>query len=419
MNTMRVDSRGNQLWKGEYERKDGRYEYRYVDRMGVQRSEYAVSLKQLRITEAKLAYREGLSILRDMKDVTLNAQFELWIAGKYNLRENTRQDYIYTYDTYVRNSLGKESVEEITTFDIKCHYVSLMKSRCISVETVAHIQNIVFQVLESAKESNLILNNPASHATKEFVRTHSKHISTKPGLSKQQAEHFLLFLKENELYKKWYPIFYVMTYSGLRLGEVTGLTWKDIDFKQQIIDVNHTLNYLNRKSGGGYYRINTPKTNAGFRQIPFGKEMTNVFQTIKDHQTKLGITCKREIDGYTDFVFLNRFGDVLSQAPLNRALTRAVTAYNAQAGSQCCCGDALLPHISCHCLRHTYANILCESGVNIKVMQRLLGHSDIQTTMSIYTNVTNDFLMQEYREKVVESGFLKYHNAAGFDINSK
>ena len=195
MNTMRVDSRGKQLWKGEYERKDGRYEYRYVDRMGVQKSEYAVPLKQLRITEAKLAYKEGLSILRDMKDVTLNAQFELWIAGKYNLRENTRQDYIYTYDTYVRNSLGKENVDEITTFDIKSHYVSLMMSRCISVETIAHIQNIVFQVFESAKECNLILSNPASRATKEFVRTHSKHISTRTGLSKQQAERFLLFLK--------------------------------------------------------------------------------------------------------------------------------------------------------------------------------------------------------------------------------
>ena len=112
-----------------------------------------------------------------------------------------------------------------------------------------------------------------------------------------------------------------------------------------------------------------------------------------------GIKCIQEIDGYTDFVFLNRNGKIFGQESINRELSRIVEEYNFSATEYD--KDAqVLPHLTCHSLRHTYATILCERNVNIKVMQLLLGHKDISTTMDIYTRISSDFVFKEYMNKM-------------------
>ena len=88
---------------------------------------------------------------------------------------------------------------------------------------------------------------------------------------------------------------------------------------------------------------------------------------------------------------------MISQECVNRALKRIVLTYNQQAMKN---GGVLLPAITTHDLRHTFANILCERNVNLKVAQKLLGHADIQTTMDIYTQVSQEFIYQEYMEKL-------------------
>ena len=107
----------------------------------------------------------------------------MWIGTKVHLRQNTREDYEYMYNTYVRSCLGRNYLTEITTAQIKQHYNSLIVNRCIKVETVAHIQNIVYQVFQSAKESGNLINNPARCATKEFRRSRSKHRGSRKALT--------------------------------------------------------------------------------------------------------------------------------------------------------------------------------------------------------------------------------------------
>ena len=104
------------------------------------------------------------------------------------------------------------------------------------------------------------------------------------------------------------------------------------------------------------------------------------------------------VDGYTNFVFVNRFGNVQHQGTLNKALRRIMRDCNQEIlektdGKK---EVVLLPRFSCHTLRHTFTTRLCESGINIKVIQDVLGHADISTTMNIYADVTKDLKEKEF-----------------------
>ena len=107
-------------------------------------------------------------------------------------------------------------------------------------------------------------------------------------------------------------------------------------------------------------------------------------------QDELGINCNAMVDGYTDFVFLNRFGNVHHQGSLNKVYKRIIRDCNDAEFLKNDNPKFLLPNFSCHNLRHTFATRLCESGANIKAIQSILGHSDISTTMNLYTDSTSE-----------------------------
>ena len=402
MGEIRTDSKGNRLFKGERERKDGRYEFRFTNYKGEKQSIYEYRLQRLRIEEAKIAFKERINIINGLRELTLNDMYEIWIGTKCELKENTLIGYRTTYDFYVRNSLGKWNLEEIKTVDVKSFYSNLRLERSLSVETLCRIQNILFQVFQHAVDSDMIMKNPADKATKEFRRNHPKRTSVIKGISERQAEQLTDFIYETTEFRRWYPIFFVMIHTGMRLGEVLGLRWCDINFEKGYIDVNHNMSYY-KKSGEqkARYHVSTgTKTIAGNRKIPFGKKVANAFQMEKSYQKRMDISCVEEFDEYTDFVFLNRFGRIYDHCSLNRALSRIVETYNLRI-DEAKEGEAL-PHLCCHSLRHTYAIILCERDVNIKVMQMLLGHRDISTTMDIYTQIRQEFAFEEYARKCRE-----------------
>ena len=129
--------------------------------------------------------------------------------------------------------------------------------------------------------------------------------------------------------------------------------------------------------------------------------MREAFRMERAYQLEHGISCQVHVNGLTDFVFVNRFGNVQHQGTLNKALRRIIRDCNQEQldllekkkikKSEL----VLLPKFSCHSLRHTCATRLCEAGINMKVVQDVLGHADISTTMNIYTDATKDFKVQE------------------------
>ena len=115
----------------------------------------------------------------------------------------------------------------------------------------------------------------------------------------------------------------------------------------------------------------------------------------KLYQEGVGLSCNVTIDDYTDFVFLNKNGSVHNESSLNRALKRIIRDCNTEEFEKSEMPPVLLPNFSCHTLRHTFTTRMVEAGINIKVIQDALGHSDISTTMNIYADATKDLKSKE------------------------
>lgn len=127
--------------------------------------------------------------------------------------------------------------------------------------------------------------------------------------------------------------------------------------------------------------------------LEFVKE---AFVMEREKQDMVNIHCEVTIDGYTDFIFINRFGKTQNQATLNKAIRRIIRDCNDEQLLKDENAKVLLPHFSCHTLRHTFTTRMCEAGVNVKVIQDALGHTDISTTLNIYTDVTKELRKTEF-----------------------
>lgn len=182
----------------------------------------------------------------------------------------------------------------------------------------------------------------------------------------------------------------------MRVGEITGLRWCDIDLEEETINVNHTLVYFD--SGGSErcgFAVNTPKTKAGERTIPMLPKVKEAFMMVKAYQDEISLKCNAVVDEYTNFIFINRFGGVQHQGTLNKALRRIIRDCNYEVLDKGKKDPVLLPKFSNHSLRHTFTTRMCEAGVNIKAMQDILGHANAETTLQIYTDATKDLKKAE------------------------
>ena len=158
-----------------------------------------------------------------------------------------------------------------------------------------------------AVDDDYIRNNPSNNVLKELKQSHCFQTEKRRALTRPEQELFLDFLRKRPVYEHWYPIFAVMTGTGMRVGEITGLRWNDIDLKNEIISINHTLVYYNHAESGCYFSVNTPKTKAGCRTIPMLDSVKSALLQEKKNQMADGNRCRVSIDGYTDFIFCKPF----------------------------------------------------------------------------------------------------------------
>ena len=394
----RFDSKHRLLRQGEGERADGYYIYRWTAKNGKRHCITARSLEELRKKEEELIKDKSDGIRSESKNTTVNDIYDLSKNMKRGLKDKTLQNSCYMYQMFVEPDLGKMKIQTLKKSDVKRFYNKLVEERNLKITTVDGIHTVLHQVLTVAVEDGYLRLNVSDNVLKELKQVHNLETEKKKALTIPEQELFLEFIKsEGTQYYHWYPIFAVMLGTGMRVGEVTGLRWCDIDLEEGMIDVNHTLVYYNHAQNGCYFNIHTPKTKTGNRQIPMLDYVKEAFLLEKNFQEKSGIRCSASIDGFTDFIFVNRFGNVQHQGTLNKALRRIMRDCNEEQLKKGKANPVLLPRFSCHSLRHTFATRMVEQNVNIKVLQDVLGHKDIKTTLDIYTDVTNDLKKQEFQ----------------------
>jgi len=199
------------------------------------------------------------------------------------------------------------------------------------------------------------------------------------------------YIANHPIYYHWWPMFTVLLGTGCWIGEALGLRWQDLDFENRIISINHSLVYYpvdgSRKSE---LRVSLPKTDASVRTIPMLDIVKDAFEMIREEQEEAGFN-ETEIDGMTGFVFNNRFGSVPNPQTVNRTIKRIISSYNSEEvvnAKKERREPVIIPDFSCHHLRHTFCTRLCENESNLKIIQSIMGHRNIETTMDIYAEAT-------------------------------
>lgn len=403
----RRDTKNRLLGKGEYQKSDGRYMYRYVDSKGNNRFVYSWTLTQTdrppKGKHSEKCLRElEKEIAKDLQDeidsfkakkMTLNAFYEDYIEQKQELKTSTRTNYKYMYKKYVWDSIGRRKLPEIKYSDIKKFYNHLIREVGFKPNSMETIHTILHPIFATAVRDGYIRVNPTDGVMAEIKKSNDWEKPKRHALSVSEQEAFVEFTKSHSVYSHWLPLFTVLLGTGCRVGEIVGLTWDDCDFKNGIININHSLIYRPDEYTGksGFY-ISTPKTKAGEREIPMFEAVRKALLNERMRQMREGFN-QTVIDGYSGFIFSNRFNGVLSPHNINRAIERITRDYNVEESELAARQNReplLLPHFSVHNLRHTFCTRMCENESNIKVIQEIMGHSDISTTMDVYNEATRD-----------------------------
>lgn len=392
----RKSKRSQALRKGESQHCNGGYQYRWTDNNGKRHSIHALTLEELREKEAAIAQDQYDKIKPEARNVSINEMFELWKQIKRGLKDNTFQNYQFMYNQYVAPRFGKQKISTLVKSDVKRFYNTLADERGLSIATIDVVHTVLHQVLEMAVDDCYIRRNPSDNVLKELKQAVAMKNEKRRALTKQEQNLFLDYLHRTPQYQHWYPVFAIMIGTGLRVGEAVGLRWCDIDLDNGMIDVNHTLIYYRHAVNGCYCNVHSPKTTNGVRTVPMLQFVKEAFQEEQQRQLAAGIHCQATVDGYTDFIFVNRFGQPQHQGTLNKALRRIIRNCNDEIMLQGKRNPLLLPHFSCHSLRHTFTTRMCEAGVNIKVIQDALGHADVSTTLNIYADATRDLKKSEF-----------------------
>ena len=392
----RKDGKGRVLRKGEHYRKnDKRYSYIYRDPLGKQHTVYAKSLVKLREIEEELV-RDQMDELDSYVagSADVNYLFDRYISTKTELRSTTKTNYLYTWNHFIRDTFGKKKIKDVKYSDVLFFYSYLLNEKGLNINTLESINTVLRPSFQLAVRDDIIRKNPIDGAYTEIRKRNGGSRKTRRALTLDQQRAFMNYVAENPFFYHWYPFFTFLLGTGCRIGEAIGIRWEDVDMDKRIISVNHSLTYYARHEDSYKceFRVSLPKTDAGIRSIPL---MQPVYDVLKDEyarQTEEGF-CKEYVDGMTGFIFTNRFGMPHNPQAVNRAIKRIVDAHNAEEEVKAKKEKRepiIIPRFSCHIFRHTFASRFCENETNVKIIQEVMGHADISTTMNIYAEVSND-----------------------------
>lgn len=398
MSQKRKDNKGRILRDGESQRSDGRYMYRYFDLLGKRHSAYDIDLNSLREKEKQIQkdIEDGIDIAGGTK--TLNEQFDRYMKTKVKISAATKDAYLDAWNRSVRkDKLGNMQIANIKKSDILFFYNDLVINKGYKKGTLAILHNLIRPCLELAVDDDAIRKNPAKGCMKSID---AKEGTKRKALTIRQQEIFLDFVENNNVYKFYYPMFVAMFGTACRIGEIVGLTRKDIDMKNRTIDINHQVNYKKTNNKYGYF-AQSPKTHAGIRTIPMTDAVYKALIAQQKNLLASGVNRTYEVDGYKDFIFLTKKGVPVPPNYINHILYRITDIYNEKEVEKAKAEKRepeLLPHISAHILRHTGCTRMAEAGIDIKTLQYIMGHEDIKITMNIYNHVDMNRVGEEIKK---------------------
>ncbi len=385
---VRKDNKGRNLKTGEYQRQDGRFEYRYTDPgTGKKNAVYETDLKKLRELEKEVQrdIDDGIAMSPILRSMTVNELFQRYLMTR-ELAESTRHNYEYLWKLHISETLGGMKVMEVKSSHIQSFYAEKSKLG-LSEKTIKLFHTLLMPAFQLAVEDDLIRKNPVSGKCKGYGRE-AVH---RQALSVEEQGKLQRFIEAHPIYTTYEPLIQIMIGTACRAGEIIGLTWSDVDIPGGDVRIDHQLVY--KDYGDGYhFHCVSPKTKAGVRTIPMTRQVRAAF--LKQRKSQLAQDTARdvEVDGLRGFVFTGRNGMPLMPSALNNILYNIVKAYNKAETIQAKIAHRqpeLMPKFSAHVLRHTGCTRMAETGMDPKVLQYIMGHDDITVTMGVYNHISD------------------------------
>ena len=323
----------------------------------------------------------------------MDEAFEMYVSLHPRWKPSTRYNKRNAYNAYIKPSFGKKRVADIRLSQIKRLYIELQEERGLSYNTVKLAHTVLHAIFESLVQDDVIRKNPADKA---LDGVEINRVEKKTALSLAEQNRLVEFMETSFRFLYWRPLITFLLGTGARIGEACALRWKNVDFSAGIIHIRENL--IQYKEENVLIReYTTVKTSAGERDIPMLDEVKDALwgqycrATIK----------KRRADISDELVFVTKFGAPLKQGYAAKIIHNIREDCNLsesliakEEGRE----PILLPEFTPHILRHTFCTRLCEQGVNVKVVQTVMGHSDIQTTMNVYTDADSAFIKTSFRE---------------------
>ena len=350
-------------------RKDGRWEGRYTagrnpetgkaiykNVLGKTQAETKAKLKQA-IEEAK-----GVDAAKAGK-YTVGIWMDEWFENyaKIKVRPSSHQTYRGYIDNHIKSSIGKIPLEKLTSLELQKFYKKLLTSgridrieskhqaKGLSPKTVRNIHQIIASAMKLAKEQKLILTDPTEGCA--LPKLEHREMKTLPV---EQLQSFLREAKDSGVFE----LYYLELATGLRRGELLGLKWEDIDLERGDLRVRRQIARINGEV------VEAPlKTKNAYRTLPLAEDTIGVLEQQKKKV------------GSSPWVFSSPTGGPISPDSVLHMLHRVLK----RAG---------LPRIRFHDLRHTFATLALQNGVDVKTVSGMLGHFSAGFTLDTYAHVT-------------------------------
>lgn len=374
-------------------RKDGRYQGRFTYN-GKRYTLYDKNLRSLkkRLADAKYEAEHGYYCTGGQ--ITLNNWYQTWLEEYKSVvvKNSTILLYTTSYERYIADALGNRKLQDIRTIHIQKLYNDLQKGG-LSIGTIQIVHAVLFNIFKLALKNEILIKNPCVGA--EIPREEKKEPRV---LTAAEQEIFLENIRGNY----YEPLLKVALGTGLRIGELLGLTWDDIDFKTSTVSISRTLLYMkNRQTGHFCFQFQSPKSRSSKRTVPLIPSLAILLKEHKKYQHTQRIARGpfwTPLPNMDNLVFTTKNGTPIQEVYIVKCLN-AVTAKINRIEYQQALYENRDPvpfeRITPHTLRHSFATRAFENGLAPKTVQELLGHSNINLTMNLYTHVTHDVKVRE------------------------
>lgn len=377
---MALDKNGKKLPTGiTYRPKENRYMGRF-SHYGERYTVYGKTLREVKQNLNDMRYEvEHCTYIRE-ESLTFGEWFEIWIQDykEPSVKMGTIGVYRQNYNAYIKKVFGNRQLRDIRTDQIQRFYNG-MAAKNYSHNTLEICRAVLNGAFSQAVKNEILRKNPVSNTV--LPRDNKKGSARVMTMAEQTL--FLNYATGT----KYYALYEIALFTGMRSGELRGLRWEDVDFQKREIHVACTLTYQN-----GAYHLETPKTQTSDRIIPM---MENVYELLKQQRkeqlkTRLSMGELWEpLEGFESLVFTNPYGQPINRDRFKKEIDKIVKRMN----------EAGIPfsHITPHTFRHTFATRSLEEGMPPKVLQVILGHSDLSMTTEIYAHVLPDTKAEEMK----------------------